>query len=162
MKRMIKTILTLVVVGIFAFMAYGSGNDKKWESNNKELFCGVQFENSEYLEPIDKEIKKVTIFNIDGTYVSYKNWQAVDESSKQQYRDSGVNSSGADNDFSGTWEIVQPTESMKGDYSTPAETMVDTNTHNCQDPTNRNTFQSKTAMDWQENYDRIKTLTTKK
>lgn len=44
----------------------------------------------------------------------------------------------------------------------PAETMVDTNTHNCQDPTNRNTFQSKTAMDWQENYDRIKTLTTKK
>lgn len=120
MKRVIKTILTLVVIGIFAFMAYGSGNDKKWESNNKELFCGVQFENSEYLEPIDKEIKKVTIFNIDGTYVSYKNWQAVDESSKQQYRDSGVNSSGADNDFNGTWEIVQPTESMKGDYSTQA------------------------------------------
>lgn len=118
MKRMIKIMLTLVVVGIFVFMAYGSGNDKKWESNNKELFCGVQFEDSEYLEPIDKEIKKVTIFNIDGTYISYKNWQAVDESSKQEYRDSGVNSSGADNDFNGTWEIVQPTESMKGDYST--------------------------------------------
>lgn len=118
MKKTIRIILTLVVVGVFVFMAYGSGTDKKWESNNKELFCGVQFEHSEYLEPIDKEIKRVTIFNIDGTYVSYKNWQAVDDSSKQQYRDSGVNSNGADNNFNGTWEIVQPTEVMKGDKST--------------------------------------------
>jgi len=40
--------------------------------------------------------------------------------------------------------------------------MQDTTTHNCQDPSNRNSFQSKTAMDWQESYDRLKALQTKK
>lgn len=39
----------------------------------------------------------------------------------------------------------------------PNQSMLDTNTHNCQDPANRNTFQSKTAMDWQENYTKLKT-----
>ena len=35
----------------------------------------------------------------------------------------------------------------------PTMAMHDTTTHNCQDPANRNTFQSKTAVDWQERYD---------
>ncbi|MCD0476767.1 DUF6443 domain-containing protein [Flavobacterium sp. EDS] len=38
----------------------------------------------------------------------------------------------------------------------PTRAMQDTTTHNCQDPSNRNTFQSKTAMDWQERYDTLK------
>ncbi|OYQ49257.1 hypothetical protein CHU92_00410 [Flavobacterium cyanobacteriorum] len=44
----------------------------------------------------------------------------------------------------------------------PSQAMQDTTTHNCQDPSNRNSFQSKTAMDWQESYDRLKALQTKK
>ncbi|WP_300094889.1 RHS repeat-associated core domain-containing protein [Flavobacterium sp.] len=44
----------------------------------------------------------------------------------------------------------------------PAEARKDITTHNCQDPANRNTFQSKTAMDWQERYDRLKSLQTGK
>lgn len=45
----------------------------------------------------------------------------------------------------------------------PAKGMKDTTTMNCQDSENRNTFQSKTAMDWQESYDtKKKALRTKK
>lgn len=44
----------------------------------------------------------------------------------------------------------------------PNKSMLDTNTHNCQDPANRNSFQSKTAMDQQNNYDRLKALQPKK
>ena len=34
----------------------------------------------------------------------------------------------------------------------PTQGIYDTTTINCQDPANRNTFQSKTAMDWQTHY----------
>jgi hypothetical protein len=44
----------------------------------------------------------------------------------------------------------------------PTQAMQDTTTHNCQDPENRNSFQSKTAVDWQQNYDRLKAIQTKK
>lgn len=38
----------------------------------------------------------------------------------------------------------------------PIQFMNDTTTLNCQDPINRNTFQAKTAKDWQARYDIIK------
>ncbi len=44
----------------------------------------------------------------------------------------------------------------------PVKAMQDTTTHNCQDPANRNTFQSKTAMDWQQSYDKLKAAQVKK
>jgi len=37
-------------------------------------------------------------------------------------------------------------------FNNPSLGSKDTVTHNCQDPANRNTFQSKNAMDWQEHY----------
>jgi len=44
----------------------------------------------------------------------------------------------------------------------PVQAMQDTTTNNCQDPANRNTFQAKTAVDWQEQYDRLKALQTRR
>lgn len=38
----------------------------------------------------------------------------------------------------------------------PTQSMNDTTQLNCQDPANRNTFQSKKAMNWQTRYDTIK------
>jgi RHS repeat-associated protein len=40
----------------------------------------------------------------------------------------------------------------------PMQAMKDMNTINCQDPANRNTFQSKTAVDWQQHYIIFKTI----
>jgi Mlc titration factor MtfA (ptsG expression regulator) len=44
----------------------------------------------------------------------------------------------------------------------PVQGMQDTTTINCQDSANRNSFQSKTAVDWQEHYDTPKALKIKK
>lgn len=38
----------------------------------------------------------------------------------------------------------------------PSQSMLDKRTINCQDPSNRNSFQSKTAIDWQMRYDNLK------
>ena len=38
----------------------------------------------------------------------------------------------------------------------PSLSLKNPTTENCQDPLNRNTFQSKVAMDWQENYESLK------
>jgi hypothetical protein len=44
----------------------------------------------------------------------------------------------------------------------PAKAMLDKTTLNCKDPANRNSFQSKTAWDWEDSYDMLKALQTKK
>lgn len=43
-----------------------------------------------------------------------------------------------------------------GNAQNPTKAIQETTTHDCQDPANRQSFQSKTAMDWQESYDNLK------
>ena len=119
-EKKIKITSSLLVAGFFLIIAYGSGDKdkKKWEPNNKELFCGIRFTNDDYREQIDMKITRETILNSDGTYISKSGWGAVGNDSKEEYNSTVGRSSEEDSNFSGTWEIVQPTESMKQDGST--------------------------------------------
>ena len=120
MKKAIKIMSLLMACGVFMFMAYGSGGEdnKKWEPNNKEMFCGNDFTKDDYLANIDMKITAETIFNSDGTYISKKGWGVVGEDSKEEYNNT-VGRSGEENyKFEGTWEMIQPTEALKGDGST--------------------------------------------
>lgn len=120
MKKILKITSSLLVAGLFLFVAYGSGGQdiKKWEPNNKELFCGVRFTEDDYMEQIDMKITRETILNSDGTYVSKSGWGVVGNDSKEEYNSTVGRNSEEDSNFSGTWEIVKPTEAMKQDGST--------------------------------------------
>ena len=120
MKKKIKITSSLLVAALFLFIAYGSGDKdiKKWEPNNKELFCGVRFTEDDYREQIDMKITRETILNSDGTYISKSGWGAVGNDSKEEYNITVGRNSDEDYNFSGTWEIVQPTQAMKQDGST--------------------------------------------
>ena len=118
MEKSIKILLILAVSCLFIFIALASGEreTKKWEANKKELFCGLEFENTTTFEDIAMEIKRVTILNCDGTYESRQSWSS-DDAHKQDYRNTVGRSSDEDYSFKGTWQIIEPTSSLKGDGS---------------------------------------------
>jgi hypothetical protein len=116
MRKSTKYITSVFVIITFVFFAIASGEkDKKWEPNNKNLFCGVDFVGGRYLEQIAMSIKYKTVLNEDGTYTSESGWEIIGENNKQSARDAGVGStSDEENNFQGNWEI---TDSWKSDGS---------------------------------------------
>lgn len=95
-------------MGVFLFLAFGSGeNEKKveWKKNSKESFCGLEFRSSHTIEAIDMTIKVVTILNCDGTYTSKEDW-GTSKINEETYNNTAGRSSGNNEDFSGTWVIV--------------------------------------------------------
>jgi hypothetical protein len=119
MKNKIKYFSSLIVFGLFILFAIASGDEKiKWEPNNKSIFCGQDFYNSDYIEQISMDIKSKTILNCDGTFESSRGWEAVGgEKTIQGYRTTVGRSSDEEYNFTGTWEIIEPTENLKGDHS---------------------------------------------
>lgn len=119
MKNKFKYFTSSVVFGVFILFAIASGDEKiQWEPNNKSIFCGQDFYNSDYLEQISMDIKSKTILNCDGTFESSRRWEAVGgEKTIQGYRTTVGRSSDEEYNFTGTWEIIEPTEELKGDNS---------------------------------------------
>lgn len=107
MKKAIKIMSLLMACGVFMFMAYGSGekDNKKWESGNKDLFCGKKFYDTKSIEQIGMTVETVTTLNCDGTYTSLQDWKG-DEPYKDEYNSTVGRSSDNNYNFSGTWEVV--------------------------------------------------------
>jgi hypothetical protein len=107
-KNYLKLVSSIIIVGVFIFLAFGSGENAKkseWKKNSKENFCGKEFRNSHTIEAIDMTIKVVTVLNCDGTYTSKEDW-GTSKRNEETYNNTVGRSSGNNEDFSGTWEIV--------------------------------------------------------
>lgn len=119
MKNKIKFLVSFFFVIIYFFIAIASGSDKiQWEQNNAEIFCGKEFQHSDYLEQISMDIHNTTILNCDGTYESKRGWKAIGgEETIQGYRTTVGRSSDEEYSFKGTWKIIKPNDRLKGDRS---------------------------------------------
>jgi len=106
-KKYLKTVTSLLIGGVFLFLAFGSGSDTKAETKeySKEFFCGKKFKSTHNISNIDMEVNRVTIFNTDGTYSSKEDW-GTSSRNEDNYRNATGQSSGNLNEFSGTWQVL--------------------------------------------------------
>lgn len=106
MKKKSKFFSSVLISGLFLFIAFGSGDkeEKKQQSNSNEIFCNKEFYANRSVENIGMDKKNTTIFNCDGTYTSKQEWEA-DSRVKEDY-DSYGRSHDTNYNFSGSWEVV--------------------------------------------------------
>ncbi len=116
MKESFKNQLLIITQSLCILLLIGCGQPKRWQADNKELFCDKEFKNTTYLDNIAMEVKRTTLLNSNGTYESRQGWSA-DKSHEQDYRNTVGKSGDEDYSFTGTWEIIKPTTSLTGDGS---------------------------------------------
>lgn len=76
-----------------------------WEKNNKECFCGLEFENTTTIDAIGMTVNTITVLNCDGTFTSGQDWKA-DKEQEQNYNTNVGRSSDNTYNFTGSWKIV--------------------------------------------------------
>lgn len=107
-KKYLKIISFSIIGLIFLFIAFGSGEEDKkseWVKNSKEMFADKKFRDSHSVDQIGMDVKTETILNNDGTYTSKEEWSA-DSDYTSDYNTTVGHSSGTNDEFSGTWQIV--------------------------------------------------------
>lgn len=116
MRNTIKNQPLMILQTLCLLLVLGCGQTRRWQPDDKALFCDKEFKNTAYLDNIAMEVKRTTILNSNGTYDSKQGWSS-DKSHEQEYRNTVGKSSDEDYSFTGTWEIIKSTTGLGGDGS---------------------------------------------